>query len=601
MVVLDASGSMAEEESYAVKFDTARSALNNLTSSLAEDAAIGLIVYGTKTGHNTNEKERGCSDVTLVSSPKHGDREWLGAEAEKVLPRGYSPMGLALQQAANALNTDGPQNIVLITDGFDVCETPDPCETAAALAAQHPGLAISVLPVRPQAKDLATLRCIAEKGGGHFNDPESSSADDELRKLLNRGFQRPAVSTPWSGTEVSGSAEPGPDTPAIVPGDYLDQTFTRGTTSGSGGDKVGTVRYYRLPVPPGMTPWVSAQVQPDSRPTESQRLGLRLTLVDDNDNACLATVSEEEFVRAGSGPVLVVANVGGVRPGTGTWSKECSTTGPLFARVERLGEYQFGTALPVRLQVRFEPGNDQKLSTERSDPPTPGSLPAPTPQSTAPVLGDNDFPAAPILQSGSTISDTIVSGEVRRYAVRLGWGQRLSYRLQPTSRGTPMDAYRTLHVSLRNPLAAPARLEVSSSSFSYGDENGATGSSALPIAFTHRSASDPELRAYSLPGLYYLSLSLQADEDPDLTVAYALTIQVAGQEKGGPSYSPAVAPESVEQSAAARTTVSPTMTSADPSAGTALPGWLWLVAGAAAALVLAAAIAGLTRRRARHR
>lgn len=615
MVILDASGSMKLEDAEGERIDQARRQLSGILSDLPDDATVGMLVYGTGTGANTSERELGCQDVTELVSPAPLDQEALDAAAEEVVPSGYSPIGKAIGQAAAALPTDAPASVLLISDGFDLCSDQEPCASAQDAGAVNPALTVSVIGIQPDAAADTLFGCITSATGGtylplRYPDPTStgtvdtaqassssaavSVAQERLETVLAAGYRRDVEGFRSSGTPVVGTVT-AQDAPVLVPGDYLDTGFTRGSYHADGAQKNGTVRYYALPQGDGMTPWASATAIGDLRSDEYRQLGLRLTLVNNDDDPCLPVVEATESGGERDPRPMVTAQVGGIVPGGQGWSESCAPTESLFLRVERLGEYRFGTVTPVQLTLRSEPpltaAGDALTTSTALAPPAAGTAVA--------VPGGTNLATAPLLDSLTTATDTIVSGETRFFAVRLGFGQRLTYRVTPTGRGTPVDRAGSVAVEIRNPLAAPVRTVTGGEGgpFVQRDEDSfLSGSTDVPVAATNRTSDDPQIVRYALPGTYFVLISMATAQDgPDATVPYTLTVQAtdATGTGGAGSYGSAATP-TADSSAA---------TSAVPIAGggatraTGTPAWTWALGGLGLLTVGVAAAVLINRRR----
>lgn len=645
MIVLDASGSMALPDAPGERMEVARSALDDVVRSLPDDAEVGLTVYGTSTGPNRSEREAGCADVKLLRPVGPVDRDALREVIDGVEPSGYSPIGAALRQAATGLPDAGPRSILLVSDGFDFCHPPDPCAVAKELAQADPDLAIHVIGVQVNTAAAEQLSCIAAATGGvylgsRYDPPPDMSGwtdrqrqDDRQRQETERtriegvrkqladrlraGYQRSATAYEAGGDTITGSPEPSQDAPVMPPGSYLDDTFSRGTYSAEGGRKSGTVRYYRLPLGVDMTPWISATLVGDERSEDYHQRGLRLTLVDADDDACLPA-AEETTSGGDRDPIpLVTVAVGGVQPGAEGWSARCRADTPVFLRVERLGEYGFGRALPVQLQVRGEP--PVATDTDRTAAPEGPESTAPAAGGATAVSGGSSFATAAALTPGSTVADSLVAGETRFYVIPLGWGQRLAYRVSPTGLGTPVDGGDGgARVAIRNPLWVPVEVQAEQQNSAlvkrdYGTDaagtNDLTGSTAVPVAWGNRTSDDAAVHGYAAAGRYYLLLSLApstgaagATTVTDYTVPFTLTVSTQDA-TDGPK-----APEYLSGNGSGVTRSTPTVPSTTVANGAAAvagtssgfpPGWLWAVGGAAAALVLAAGLALLLRRRPR--
>lgn len=594
MIVLDASGSMKLQDDYQPRMDVATSALHQLIGDLPADATVGLAVYGTNTGDNTSEKALGCTDVTVLRPVAPINTDMLNKAVDTVKASGYSPIGQALRTAVAQLPSTGQRTILLVSDGNDYCSPPEPCQVAKDLVAVNPGLTIDVLGVRSDSSARQELQCIADAAGGAYAD---TSDAQQLTDSLATGYRRPANAFQPTGTSLAGSSDPAADAPVLTPGEYLDDTLIRGSSDGSDGNKIGTVRYYRIPLGPAMTPWVSATIAGDVRSEDYHSVGLRVTLVNADDDACLPATDDDVSTGDSDPMPLVTVQNGGVAPGAAGWSKDCVAGAAVYLRVERLGEYRFGHPLPVEIDVHSEP----PVRSIGPGPAAGGQPTLPPPASTAavPATGGNNFADARNIKPSSTIADTIVAGETRFYAVPLSWGQRLTYSLSATGMGTPVGGFATAKVQLRNPLRTPVTADQQGQNglFALRDSPAPlTGDSPVPVRYSNRRSNDNDIRGYAVAGTYYLLVSLSPSaDDPGFTVPFTLTVATDGAEDTPTSY---LAGVGSGETPATSTSSRPAAGSAQPPvitpAGT--PGWVWALAGAGAALLLASAVT-LVRRR----
>lgn len=116
VIVLDASGSM-KQDAPGPRIDAAKNAIHTLVSGLPDDAALGLIAYGTATGSSDAEKVAGCRDIKTVVPLGPLDRNAFAAGIDGLSASGYTPILSALQQAAAALPADGERTIILSPTG----------------------------------------------------------------------------------------------------------------------------------------------------------------------------------------------------------------------------------------------------------------------------------------------------------------------------------------------------------------------------------------------------------------------------------------------------------------------------------------------------
>ncbi|WP_161971518.1 vWA domain-containing protein [Acidipropionibacterium jensenii] len=147
----------------------AQDAASKFVSSLPKGSRVGLVSYGDKTLEEA-PRSAGCGDVSL-KVPVGSDIGAVTRQVKTLRPVGWTPIGKALQTAA-AQAKGQPLNVVLITDGEDSCAPPDPCQTAATLAADNAGLSISAIGLNASSDQLS---CIASKGKGYFVTASNSA------------------------------------------------------------------------------------------------------------------------------------------------------------------------------------------------------------------------------------------------------------------------------------------------------------------------------------------------------------------------------------------------------------------------------------------
>ncbi|WP_460831368.1 VWA domain-containing protein [Lysobacter humi (ex Lee et al. 2017)] len=169
LLMLDASGSMAARLGATTKMDAARSALTTFVEGLGNGTQVALRVYG-HTGDNTPAgKAESCRGTTLVHPFSTLDAARFRTAMASFEPRGWTPIAVALQAAANDFPKGaGGRNLVyLVSDGEETCNG-DP--TAAARALRESGIAVTVnvIGFGVDARTAEQLRPIAAAGGGEY-------------------------------------------------------------------------------------------------------------------------------------------------------------------------------------------------------------------------------------------------------------------------------------------------------------------------------------------------------------------------------------------------------------------------------------------------
>lgn len=172
VLILDASGSMVRSvPSGGTRMAAARNAAEIFVDGLGEGAQVGLTVFGTSTGNKPSDQAAGCSDVRTIVPVGPVDKEAFKAAIASIGQSGFTPLGPAMQSAADQLSSDTTAQIVLVSDGVETC-SPPACEIAANLHAAHPGLTINAVGFAVDADEQAQaqLGCIAAAGGGEYVD-----------------------------------------------------------------------------------------------------------------------------------------------------------------------------------------------------------------------------------------------------------------------------------------------------------------------------------------------------------------------------------------------------------------------------------------------
>ena len=200
MIVFDGSGSMAEtgfNQLDEPRIFEARRAIHDAVPPIAAVRRLGLVIYGPGGAD-------GCTGLTVAVPPRADAAAEIIARVEALQPTGDTALTDAVALAAETLDVrNRPGSIVLITDGKETCGGA-PCQLAAELAADAPGLTVHVIGFRVRGdffawgdtEDLYTeadtvAQCLAERTGGMYVRTESV---DELIAALLRTLGCAALS-----------------------------------------------------------------------------------------------------------------------------------------------------------------------------------------------------------------------------------------------------------------------------------------------------------------------------------------------------------------------------------------------------------------------
>ncbi|MDG4763553.1 VWA domain-containing protein [Solwaraspora sp. WMMD406] len=233
-LVLDVSGSMREADiDGETRMAVAQRAFNEVVDAVPDGTHLGIRVLGAT--YPGDDPEQGCQDTQQIVPVGPVDRGQAKAAIASLRPTGYTPIGLALREAAKDLGTgETARRIVLITDGEDTCAPPDPCDVARELAAQGTRLIVDTLGLIRDDKVRQQLVCIAAATGGTYTTAQSA---DQLAERINQLVDRAQDSYTATPELVTGS----PDcaaAPLLTAGVYADR------------ERFAEHRWYRVTVQP---------------------------------------------------------------------------------------------------------------------------------------------------------------------------------------------------------------------------------------------------------------------------------------------------------------------------------------------------------------
>ncbi|MFC8386300.1 VWA domain-containing protein [Nocardia sp. NPDC057272] len=573
MLILDASGSMERPDQGGTMMDSAKRAVRAFVASAPAESSVGLTTYGTGTSNAEADKAAGCRDVQVLRQPTTIDKPALTTAVDGIHARGWTPMGTALRQAADALPDSGPRSIVLVSDGDDTCSPPDPCEVAEELKAQGLDLIVHSIGFAVDDKARAQLTCTAQATGGTYSDAADGAALERILPRVSsaalRNYQ--ATGTPITGTDEYRTA------PVAKPGQYLDTIGQQ------------QKRLYAVDVPAGATAHFTGIVsfpraKGVSTTEDMNALELR---VFGRDGADCGIRERELETRASDGVALTVAKTfeGAAEEPTSADSAKCKGGGRYYFELNwDLVAKGSPARLPMEILVGIEPGVTDPGPAAVSTPVTFTDPAGPA----QPISGGGSFTTASTLPGGGNFTDTLQSGEYVFYRVRLDWGQGLAYRVRFAETG---GANSTAASNVETTLYSPLGRDIDSDTTVYtGRSSAELALASVPVRYANRDQSDSQVQRQAVAGWHYIAVKLGipmgADAMPPTPIQ--LDVAVSGAAEAGPTYVGVSAQPEAEQTVA----VSGPATVARPWA-------LYALIGAGAALVVGVGIAILvvSRRR----
>ena len=194
LVILDASGSMAEGMDGQTRMEVAKSVLTNYIAALPSTAKLGFMVYGHQGDNTEAGKPASCAGVELLAPVGQVSAETFPELLNTFDPNGWTPIAgsLAAAEAAFANVAGGINKVILVTDGLETCGG-DPLATATQLH-QNPNIQLIVDVVGFSITDegeRAALEQIAEAGGGEYIDVNTfADFKNYVADIVARGHAR---------------------------------------------------------------------------------------------------------------------------------------------------------------------------------------------------------------------------------------------------------------------------------------------------------------------------------------------------------------------------------------------------------------------------
>ncbi len=196
MIIFDASGSMWGLINGTKKLDIAKNALKDTVKNL-NDSKIGLMAYG----HRRNGD---CGDIEILTNPQKNNSENISKILDKISPKGRTPIGGAISEAAKFLNSkEIASNVILISDGDESCGV-NLCEFAKELKSESKNFKVSVIAFNIENSETTGLRCLANETGGEFIFTKDGN---ELNEALSKTTgSKKKTFTPNSQQDVDSNA-----------------------------------------------------------------------------------------------------------------------------------------------------------------------------------------------------------------------------------------------------------------------------------------------------------------------------------------------------------------------------------------------------------
>jgi Ca-activated chloride channel family protein len=203
VLVIDASNSMWGRIDGKPKMDIARDAVSSLVESLPKGARLGIVAYG-------HRRAGDCGDIETALPVGPVDKAKIQAVADRLTPRGKTPVTASLKEAAGLLDAGKPGSVIIVTDGIETCKG-DPCALAEDLKRRNAGFVAHVVGFDVPAGERAKLSCIAERTGGTFVAASNAGELGEALKTTAKAKPKAAAVTRAIPLEATDGGRPVPE------------------------------------------------------------------------------------------------------------------------------------------------------------------------------------------------------------------------------------------------------------------------------------------------------------------------------------------------------------------------------------------------------
>ncbi|MEK7075877.1 MAG: VWA domain-containing protein, partial [Patescibacteria group bacterium] len=173
------------------RMEIAKQAIKNYISRSSENTQIGLMIYGHKGSNSQSDKVVSCGSVEVISPIGQLVSSTVDGFLSLVKPVGWTPMGLAIEQATQVfVGKEGQNNeIILLTDGEETCDT-NPVQKALALKSSQYNVKVNVIGFAVDANAQSQLNQISTSGGGTFTTANNlTELDQRFNDLYENGLK----------------------------------------------------------------------------------------------------------------------------------------------------------------------------------------------------------------------------------------------------------------------------------------------------------------------------------------------------------------------------------------------------------------------------
>lgn len=188
LIILDASGSMANTLNGETMMDIAKRELTLFIDQLPDNVNIGLRIYGEENASNGGK----CSATKLYHPIAADNKNAIKTTIDGIKPGGWTPIAESLKQSAedfsNYLSDTNTNFIYLISDGVETCDG-NPENEVEKLRNSTIEPIVNVIGFNVDMTGQKQLKQIAELGQGQYihvsNKEAFSDSMKSIQKIIN--------------------------------------------------------------------------------------------------------------------------------------------------------------------------------------------------------------------------------------------------------------------------------------------------------------------------------------------------------------------------------------------------------------------------------
>lgn len=183
-ILMDNSGSMADEIDGKSKMDAAHESVNQFVSDMPNGTQVSLISYGFN--GETSDKDNSCSAVEETFPIGSYEEDEFNEALSKYGSEGNTPLALAIEhvgEVIEASDTTGSHTVYVVSDGQETCNG-NPVEAVKDLPGDdNVETVLNIVGFDIADEEVQELIDITEANGGEYLP---ATNPDELTRVLNK-------------------------------------------------------------------------------------------------------------------------------------------------------------------------------------------------------------------------------------------------------------------------------------------------------------------------------------------------------------------------------------------------------------------------------